>query len=134
MYILLIYLIIQIHVLNPIHQLNNSDNILEDFTENYEGNVYKINNKTIPLTDENIFIENEGVLGILAKCTGENSDINISEIYDNISEFHKNIYQKLGLDFESKEFLVKALEKEKDEIISNAKNEIKMLCKEIAES
>lgn len=114
-------------------ELNNSDNILADFTENYEGNVYKITDKTIPDTDGNIIAEDEGVLGILAECTSENSDINISEIYEQISELHKNIYQKSGLDYESKEFLIKALEKEKNEIISNAKNEIKLLCKEIAE-
>ena len=75
-------------------ELNNSENLLCDFAGNYTGNVYKINNKTIPPANENIFIENEGVLGILARCTEENSEINISEIYDNISELNAEMLLK----------------------------------------
>lgn len=112
-------------------ELNNSENILSDFLENYNGNVYKINNQTTPYIEDNLIIENEGVLGILAKCFSENSEINILDIYENIANLHENIYKKLGLDSDSKEFFISALEKNKDEILNSAKNEIKMVCKEI---
>ena len=112
-------------------ELNKSENILSDFLENYDGNIYKITNLTTPYIDDNLIIEDEGVLGILANCFGENSEINISEIYDNIANLHENIYKKLGLDSDSKEFFISALREDKNNIIQNTKNELKMVCKEI---
>ena len=117
--------------------LNSSDNLLEEYLENYassENNnvsVYEINNNTIPFIDESEFISDTGVIGIIAKAFGENSDIDVEEIYNNMSEIHENIYKKLKLDKESNEFLSESLKVDKDLILSNVKKEIKSLCAEI---
>ena len=120
---------------NAYEELNDSDSLINEFIENYQSDnekqVYKINNETTVNIDENLIIEDSGVVGLLAKSFDENSGIDVNKIYDNISELHENIYKKLGLDSESKEFLSDSLKVDKELILDNAKKEVQALCKEI---
>lgn len=114
-------------------ELNDSDSLIEEYILNFSHSelnnvgVYKINNLTIPYFNEKDIKQDSGIVGLIANF----SDDEIENIYENISKNHENIYKKLGLDTESKEFLISALEKDKDEIINNVKQELKSLCNEV---
>ena len=112
------------------------ENLTEDYIENFGTSngdnikVYKIQNKTIPYVDEKELAQATGVVGILSEIE-KNKEIDLDVIYQNICEIHKNIYKKLPVDSESKEFLQTALELNKDNILESVKKEIKVLCNEI---
>ena len=118
-------------------ELNDTDNLLEEYLENYSQSenknisVYKINNKTIPLFEDYKLTSDTGVIGLIANCFEKNSEINTDKIYSDICEIHENIYKKLKLDTDSAKTIIDSLETDKDEIINNVKNEIKSLCNEI---
>ncbi|MCR5266193.1 MAG: DNA repair exonuclease [Cyanobacteria bacterium RUI128] len=117
-------------------ELNETESLVTEYIENYgQANrrfeVYKINNETMPDVDEKLLAEDNGIIGLVAKCFDENSEIDVENIYKNISELHENIYKKLGLDTESKEFLSSSLTVDKEEILNNVRKEIQLLCKEI---
>ena len=115
-------------------ELNNSENLINEYIENYDNNkseVYKINNETSPNLDETLIIEDKGIIGLLAKSFDEKSEINIEEIYENLAESHRNIYKRLGLDTDSKEFLSASLKVDKEDIYNNVKKEIQSICKEV---
>lgn len=124
-------------ITNAYEDLNESDNLTLDYIENIGQNepknkcVYRIENDTIPAVDEKEILENNGVVGIIANSFGENSQVDVDKIYEEISEIHEKIYKRIGLDISSKEFLAKALEDDKQEILSNVKREIMALCKEV---
>lgn len=126
-----------IGVTKSYEELNNTQSIFEDYTENYgkdekkNVSVYKINNMTKPDVEEDLILSNTGVIGLIANSFSDKSEINVDEIYDNISEIHETIYQKLKLDEYSQTVLSEALRSDKEEIMESVKNEIKSLCKEI---
>ena len=114
-------------------ELNDCDNLVEEFISNFGESisknvgVYKINNNTLPYVNEKDIEQDNCIIGIIANFEDDEFD----EIYDNIAKIHDNIYKKLGIDDESKEFLLKSLEKDKNEIKEKAKKELKSLCNEV---
>ena len=106
-------------------------NLISEYVENYfefepaHTAVYKINNHTTPEVDEKELTDDKGIIGILI------NDTDINEIYDNIANLHHTLYQTLGLNTELKNDLVKHLTDYKEDILNQAKNEIKTICKEI---
>ncbi len=117
-------------------ELNKTENLIAEFIEEYKNLpnnvcVYEISNKTIPNINEQELKEDNGIIGIISNSFSDKTDINIDEIYNNISFIHENIYKKLGLDSESKEELLKTLQQDKTEILDRAEQEVLALCKEI---
>ncbi len=114
-------------------ELNECDNLVEEFISNFGESisknvgVYKINNNTLPYVNEKDIEQDNGIIGIIANFEDDEFD----EIYENIAKIHDNIYKKLGIDDESKEFLLKSLEKDKNEIKEKAEKELKSLCNEV---
>ncbi len=121
-------------VTNAYKDLTESENLIEEYRQNFgdigKTAVYRINNDTVPCVNESEFAEDNGIIGIIHRGV-ENGEIDLGEIYDNISEIHEAIYKKLGLDSESKDFLTASLKVDKEEITESAKKEIKSLCSEI---
>ena len=114
-------------------ELADCDNLAGEYLQDYSNGdnliVYNIQNNTIPDIDEEEFVNDTGIVGILANP--EKEGIDFDEIYEGIKNIHENIYKRLGLDPESKEYLLSALDNDRSEIIENTKKELKNLCKEI---
>ena len=116
-------------------ELNETENLLEEYIENYSDNdrkdvgVCSIINNTYPYVDDSEIMTDKGVVGIIANA--EEEGIVFDDIYDEISKTHENIYKKLEIDKESQEYLLKSLQDDKEELLSNVRKELKSLCKEI---
>lgn len=115
-------------------ELNESENLLDEYIENYSENnhncgICSIINKTSPFVDDNEIISDNGVVGIIANSL--NSQDIFEEIYSEISDIHSNIYKKLSIDKDSQSFLLKSMEKDKSELFEEVKKELKHLCKEV---
>ena len=121
---------------NAYEQLKDCIDLSEEFYKSTEYNnnkinIYKINNELIPNIDEEEILTDKGIIGILANSFSDNSLINIDNIYENISEIHKKIYNKLKLNDDTKNVLINSLSDDKNEIMARVQNEIKSICKEI---
>ena len=111
--------------------------LILEYMENYiqeepeHAAVYRINNYTSPDINESELLEDDGIIGILAKSFSSSSEINIDEIYKSTSKIHSNIYQALGLNSELRNEIAAHIIENKEKILSQAEKEIKELCKEI---
>ena len=119
-------------VIDCYNELAQTEDLLKEYKENFEeteskSSIYRINNNTVPKVAEDELLNDKGIIGIIINNLDEVS----KEVYDNISELHENLYKKLGLEPEVKEFLSKALEDDKDTTLEQVKNEIKSLCSEV---
>lgn len=118
-------------------ELLKTDSLIKEYSENFGETddknvcVFRINNETKPFVNEEELLKDSGVIGILAQAINNNNEINIDNIYNNISELHEDLYKKLGIDTESKELLSDSLKVDKAEILENVKNELKSVCAEI---
>lgn len=116
-------------------ELKETANILEEYTTEYsKANslvVYEINDFTTPEIDEKELLEDDGVIGILAKNLNDDFNKNIDSIYDEIKEKYKKIYKSFGIDKTSEEELFNSLTEDKETIMAQIKSELKTLCSEI---
>ena len=125
-----------IGITSAYEDLNTEDNLIEEYIENYNKisdniRVYKINNETIPGINDTEILNDTGIIGLLANSFNNDSDINIDNIYDTVSDIHENIYKKLKLDNDTKTILSSSLIEDKEEILKSVEQELKSVCKEI---
>ena len=116
-------------------ELKSTDNLLEEYiSECSEKNnlvVYEINDFTTPDVDEKDLLDDDGVIGILAKNIDKDCNQNIDTIYEELKEKYKKIYKSFGIDKVSEEELFESLITDKNIIMAQIKSELKTLCTEI---
>ena len=113
--------------------LKSNDNLLDEYlqeTTAHRAAVYEMNDYTVPETDMQELLEDNGVVGIIAQNIGKNID----DIYEEIKEHHKKIYKSLGIDKESEQELFDSLTVDKEMILAQVETELKSLCSEIYEN
>ena len=76
-------------------------------------------------------LDDDGVIGILAKNIDKDFNENIDTIYEELKEKYKKIYKSFGIDKTSEEELFTSLTEDRETIVSQIKSELKTLCTEI---